>query len=419
MTPTSWTHEHQEALATKLAPFAIDGLGLAVSGGSDSLAMLYLIADWASEAGVTVKVATVDHGLRAEAKDEAKLVAEHCRTLGVPHSTLEWRGWDGTGNLQSMARKARISLLADWAKDVDVSRVALAHTMDDVAETFLMRLGRGAGAAGLAKMTESRDVSGVEFIRPLMAFRRSELRAYLQERDAAWVEDPSNQDDRFDRVRLRKMLPDLESAGVNVTSIAKSAENLRGVSEALDHYTRTAAEDAVTIEDCNLWLDLARLTQHPAEIQRRLISGAVEWMSPFEYAPRGKSVQRVLAQLKEQEQTVLRGCLFVRVGERVLVTREFAAVEGLSVAVGEVWDGRWLLRGIVADGAEVRALGSDGLQLCPDWRETGRKRAALLVSPSVWVSGELVSAPLVGKANAITAEPQKHWEDFLQTALSH
>ena len=153
-------------------------LGVAVSGGGDSMACLDLMLWHGAELGFPVEAVTVDHGLRTGAKDEIALVAAYCAARGVPHSVLEWR-WDGAGNLQAEARSARYRLIADWAMGRGVDQVALGHTRDDVAETFLMRLARASGVDGLAAMERRFERGGVVWLRPMLALGRSDLREYL------------------------------------------------------------------------------------------------------------------------------------------------------------------------------------------------------------------------------------------------
>src|SRR5690606_38404014 len=157
-------------------PSAPERIGVAVSGGSDSMAALHLLTAF----GLKVEAATVDHGLRPEAATEAETVARACAALSVPHETLRWTdGPAATGNLMEQARLARYRLLAGWALRRGLTQVAIAHTADDQAETFLMRLAREAGLDGLAGMRSTWEQDGVTFIRPLLVIGRADLRGYL------------------------------------------------------------------------------------------------------------------------------------------------------------------------------------------------------------------------------------------------
>ena len=165
-------------------------LGVAVSGGGDSMACLDLMLWHGREQGFPVEAVTVDHGLRAEARDEIALVAAYCAERGVPHHVLRW-DWDRAGNLQAEARIARYRLIGDWARGQGVDMVALGHTRDDVAETFLMRLARASGIDGLSAMERRFKREAVTWIRPIIGAGRSDWRMYLERHGIGWAEDPS------------------------------------------------------------------------------------------------------------------------------------------------------------------------------------------------------------------------------------
>ncbi len=184
---------------------------VAVSGGSDSVSLLVLAKEFRERSGVPFTAVTVDHGLRPEAKDEARLVARLCDELGVAHHLLTWRR-DGVGAVsQEAARRARHTLLAQWAERQGVRKIALGHTLDDRLETFLMRARQGSGWHGLAGlMPDSYSPAWPEgrvlmLLRPLLAFERENLREELRARGIGWIEDPSNEADRFERVRMRRL----------------------------------------------------------------------------------------------------------------------------------------------------------------------------------------------------------------------
>lgn len=368
-------------------------LGLAVSGGGDSMALLHL----AVAAGVRVSVATVDHCLRAEAAAEAASVARACAALGVPHVVLRWH-WDGVGNLQDRARRGRLALLSGWARELGLSAVALGHTRDDVAETFLMRLGRGAGVDGLSAMAARREVSGVTFLRPLLDVSRAELRDWLRARGVEWVEDPSNENDRFARVRARRDLAGLAKAGVSVEALVSIATQMAEVRDALDAQAREAVARVVRLEAGDVLFNAAAFTKLPLEIQRRLLLATVLWIGSVEYSPRGAAMIRLRDAVAAGRAATLTG---VRCGTAkgiVRFGREVRAVRDLEVPADAVWDGRWRISGGDHKGLTLRALAEEGLCLCPDWRRAGLPRASLLASPALWRGEELVAAPLAGLA---------------------
>lgn len=363
-------------------------LGLAVSGGGDSLAMLHL----AVRAGLRVQAVTVDHGLRAESAAEAAMVAQICAGLGVPHDTLRWQGWDHKGNLQDHARKARRRLIAEWAHGAGLGAVALAHTQDDLAETFLMRLARGAGVDGLSAMSPRWSEGGVLWLRPLLAASRQGLRDLLRAEGVAWVDDPSNDMDRFDRVKARKALAALAPLGLTPATLAGVARHLAEARAALEAATDTAAttllhQDGSAICIAEGWRDL------PDEISRRLLLQVIQTIAPAPYAPRGPAVMRLRCALMQRRPAALAGCRFLYAKTGLRAFREAKAVAAVQVPVGQVWDG-WQMIGPATEGMILRALGAEGLAQCADWRATLRPRAELLASPSVWLDDRLIAAPM-------------------------
>ncbi len=411
-----------ELIAAAFAPSPPQRLGVAVSGGGDSVALLHLLAEWAAESGTALRAVTVDHGLRPEAATEAEDVARTCAALAIGHDVLRWTGWDGRGNLPDQARRARYRLMADWARARDIGDVALGHTADDQAETFLMRLARGSGVDGLAAMLPARRSGGVLWHRPLLAARREALRLWLTARGIGWVDDPSNDDPAYDRVRVRMALAVLAPLGIGVEGMLATAERLRRASDALRHAARDLARAAVKGEGGGLVINRARLEVAPEELRDRLLAQALIWVSGADYRPRYQSLSLIRAGIAAGKRTTLMGCLILPRKAEVHVMREPAATEAAGeVAVGQVWDGRW--RVVAPSGAEekltIRALGEAGLQQCPDWRKGGLLRPTVLSSPAVWQGARLIAAPLAGKAEGWRAELIKSDDDFSNSLILH
>ncbi|WP_235398848.1 tRNA lysidine(34) synthetase TilS [Sphingomonas sp. SRS2] len=246
-----------------IARLSEDRLGLAVSGGPDSMALLHLAA--AAMPG-RVEAATVDHGLRAAAEAEADLVARACSVLGVPHRTLTI-DVPREASIQAAARRARYEALAAWCRDQGLPALATAHHADDQAETLLMRLGRGAGLSGLAGIRESRDLGGVRLIRPLLGWRRTELAAIVA--DVETVDDPSNVDSRYDRTRARALLASAREA-VDVRRMAASATYLAEADAAFEWIVEEAIRSRVErLDDGPVLADLEDL---PREVRRRILA---------------------------------------------------------------------------------------------------------------------------------------------------
>ncbi len=389
-------------------------LGVAVSGGSDSLALLHLLSDWGR---VALAAVTVDHGLRPESAGEAAHVAAVCDGLGIPHDVLTWEGWDGRGNLQDQARRTRYSMMADWARSEGLDAVALGHTADDQAETVLMRLAREAGVDGLSGMSPEIQRYGMRFCRPVLTARREALRDVLRARRVRWAEDPSNEDPAYERVRARRALAALDPLGISVEQIAGSARHLREARDALAQVAADFAREKVKSVAGDLIFDRTLLNRQPAEIRRRLLVGALKWVASAEYPPRREALADLDAAIGRGENATLHGCRIMVSDFTLRVTREAKAVENLTSATDAAWDVRWRLDGPHAPDLEIRALG-EAVKDCPDWRDTRLPRSTLLASPAVWRDNTLVAAPVAGLSNGWVAEVTDQ-SDFAASLISH
>lgn len=369
-------------------------VGVAVSGGGDSVALLHLLHRAAPHAGYALHAVTVDHGLRPESAAEAAQVAALCAGLGIPHDTLRWQGPEATGNLMDQARRARFCLIADWAKARGIGHVALGHTADDQAESFLMNLSRAAGLDGLSGMRLDWEAQGIRWHRPLWRQTREGLRDYLRRNGIGWIDDPSNDNDRFARVRARRALKALKPLGITVERILTSTRHLAEARSGLQSALAQAVEIHVTEQAGALSLSWRGPPPMGPELERRLVLQAIRWMNGADYPPRAEQVLRLIAALREGRDATLGGVRFRCRGDGIAIAREARAVMG-PVACGAIWDHRWRVEGPAEPGLTVAALGAEGLRRCAGWRDHG-PREALAVSPAVWRGADLVAAPLAG-----------------------
>lgn len=211
-------------------------LVLAVSGGPDSVALMWLAARWQRSLarGPLLTVVTIDHGLRREAAREAREVKRLAAELGLPHRTLRWRGAKPKTGLPAAAREARYRLLAQAARAAGASHVLTAHTRDDQAETLLMRLLRGSGLAGLSAMAQLSERDGIVLARPLLDVPKSQLIATLRRAKVGFADDPTNRDTAFTRPRLRALLPLLAAEGGDIRNLARLATRLARANAAVE-----------------------------------------------------------------------------------------------------------------------------------------------------------------------------------------
>lgn len=388
-------------------------IGIAVSGGGDSMALLHLFARWSQQTGHPIAAVTVDHGLRDGSDREAAGVADFCSKIGVQHETLLWQDWDGHGNLQAVARDARYRLMADWAQRNGVGGIALGHTKDDGAETFLMRLSRKAGVDGLAAMDTEFERGGVTYARPLWITLRQELRDYLTRNEVTWVEDPSNYDVDFERVRVRNALAELATLGLGADALQHSSIVMRQARDALEYYTAEEAKRLVVAEGADLVMP--RHPDVPGEIARRLRAKAIQWMGQMPYPPRLTSMQHLMEGLSLEGTHTLGGAIVTLKDGVLRFVREPNAVRATVCKTDEIWDARWAFEGPHAEDLQVRALG-EGIVDCPDWRDTGLSRTSLMASPAIWRGDVLVSAPIAGYSREWAA---RIVADFRSSLVTH
>ncbi|MGE0564255.1 MAG: tRNA lysidine(34) synthetase TilS [Pseudolabrys sp.] len=265
---------------------------LAVSGGPDSVALLYLAARWRDGLRSKPKLSavTVDHGLRKEARAEALAVARLARRLKVPHRVLRWSGAKPKSGIQEAARVARYRLIGDAALKSGASHIVTAHTSDDQAETVLMRMARGSGIGGLGAMLRDTPLGGCTLVRPLLDIPKARLIATAAKAGLPFADDPSNRDPRFTRARLRQIMPALAGEGLDARRLALLARRLRRADEALDA-TASRAFSMLAVagpEAGVVTFDAAQFFTMPAEIGLRMLRHAVDRLGAEGPAELGK-----------------------------------------------------------------------------------------------------------------------------------
>jgi tRNA(Ile)-lysidine synthase len=259
-----------------LAPLTCYGaVVLAVSGGPDSTALLAMAAEWAKRAASAPRLyaATVDHGLRKESAAEAADVAALSERLGVPHRILLWTGDKPATRIQERARAARYALLAAHARAVGAGAIVVAHHLDDQAETALFRLLRGSGVGGLRAMAPCVEFDGLALVRPLLGVAKRDLVATCEARGLAYARDPSNEDPRYARTRMRKLAQGLAAEGLDAPALARLARRAGQIEDALARQTQAAALRLGF--NRNASCDADALLAEPTEIIQRLIAAAI------------------------------------------------------------------------------------------------------------------------------------------------
>jgi len=396
-----------------IRPFGLsqdDALAVAVSGGSDSMALLVLAAQEARRSGRALHALTVDHGLRAGAQAEALQVGAWAKVLGVPHTILTHTGARPTSSIQAEARDIRYRLMREWCDGHGIAGLMVAHTQDDQAETLLLRLARGSGVDGLSGMAADVTRDGLRILRPLLTTSRHDLLAVLDRHQQDYVSDPSNEDAQHARVRMRALRPMLEAEGLTAQRLAETAARLATARDALTGWTN-AHILACTQFDAGGWarIERARFIDVPLEIGLRALSRMVMGVGGGVYPPRLHHIQSLLERLQQSEfaGATLGGVRFVARAGAVFAFREKRAVaKSVSLCNGGplVWDGRFEVSALNAgtrahDDASVGPLGPEGAKQIRG--ELGSRapavpQAALACVPAVYSGRTLVEVPTLG-----------------------
>ncbi|MBI2236345.1 MAG: tRNA lysidine(34) synthetase TilS [Magnetospirillum sp.] len=366
MTAPPLTAEEFSTLMARLGPFeARPVVAVAVSGGADSLALALLAGEWARHRGGEAVALTVDHGLRPESAAEARRVAGWLAEAGLPHHLLRWDGAKPARDLQAAARAARYRLLGDWCRDRGVLHLLLGHHRDDQAETLLLRLGRGSGVDGLAAMAAVQPTPWGRLLRPLLPLPRGRLETTLTARGQPWVEDPSNRNGAFARVRLRRLAGALAAEGMTAARLAATARRMGRARAALEQVTAAAAARAVEVHPGGFALVRPEVFREVAEdIGLRLLSRLLLAVGGGDYTPRLGRLERLYAQLAAglPGARTLAGCRVAPWRGRLVVSREAARVAppvALAPGTAVTWDGRFAVRVAASAPAGLR-LGALG-----------------------------------------------------------
>jgi tRNA(Ile)-lysidine synthase len=405
-------------------------IAVAVSGGSDSLGLGLLLAEWVRALEGRLHVLTVDHGLRAEAAAECARVAEIFAAIpGCSAHVLRWDDKKPERGLQAAARAARYALLTDWCRARGVLHLAVAHTADDQAETVKMRGTHGSGVAGLAGMAAARPELGVRLLRPLLGVSRQAIRGWLTKRGQSWIEDPSNDLAKFERVRIRQ--------GLDADEAARSLDLAAQLGPQRDEHERNAASllaEAGQVHDAGyVSLSLAALKEAEAKTLATALRQVFLAVSGRDYAPPVDGLASALVlegrdvlshkvgafgpPLKRGAALSLGGCLIQVLKGRLNVFREAAGI-GPAHPIRPGWKGIWDNRfGIMVfhhlspmEGWTIRPLGEQGVRQAVERFGARLKRHSMplparLALPALWRGEHLVCQPHLKLGEGLAAWP--------------
>ena len=357
-----------ESFCKSLDSIGSSSIGVAVSGGSDSMALFYLSLFWIQRTGNSMKVASVDHGLRKGSDAEIEFVKDRVGKNLISHFSLKPKIDIGNlqGNTQDNARKVRYKLLTEWAKKEGIECILLGHTLDDQEENLVLRFFRGSGVDGLASIEKKKYHNNIIWYRPLLEYRKDFLQNFLKKIGKDWIEDPSNIDDKFERVKIRKLLPKLKESGLIKKGFVRTANHMRRASKVL---TMVAIKEAKSmIEVTNLGetkIETAQYIKALEDTRLRILAGLISWYSGRFYRPRFTQLDN-LQKLIEENNNIrgvsLGGIIIKQSGGFISINRELSVIKSREAIKCKkiLWDNRWNIKfeEVSTQNFEVVPLGS-------------------------------------------------------------
>jgi tRNA(Ile)-lysidine synthase len=348
----------------------------------------------------------VDHRLREAAATEAEWVKRKALALGFQHQTLVWEGEKPRSDLQAGARRARYGLMTAYCRTATIPAIATAHTSDDQAETFIMRLARGSGLDGLSAMQDISRRNGIDILRPLLMVSRRRIEAFLLQRDQPWLEDPSNDDERYERVRIRRKLKAAQSLGLLPAKLALSARRLRRARDALDMVTAEFLRANVSLHQAGFaTLHLPELCEIHEDIALRALARMLAALGGGTAPLRLSRIEAYYQMMRTAPRSAtLGGCRLIVKGADLTIMREIGRMDmmcGSMIQPGEsrLWDGRFMVTyaGGETGAATLRALGVDGVHAAKSAKGhfSVVPRLAAMTLPALWIERKLCYAPFV------------------------
>jgi len=298
---------------------------VAVSGGPDSQALSYLAKIYSIKKLLNVKYFIVDHKLRKNSTLEANFVQKNLKKFSINLNILTWHGTKPKNNIQSTARKKRYNLLVNQAKKFKIKNILLGHHLDDLFENFFIRILRGSGLNGLVSLDQKTQYEKINLIRPLINFDKKDL-IYISNRIfGSYIEDPSNKDDKFKRVKIRNFLKKLEMEGLDRNKFFLTIKNLKFANETIKFYNKKNLEENTFFsKDKKVVLLKKEFFYQSQEVVFRSFSEIIKFIGKKYYPTRGKKIDKIIQLIKSNSsiKITLGGCIVKKVNETVIISKE-------------------------------------------------------------------------------------------------
>jgi len=298
---------------------------VAVSGGPDSLALAFLTKIYSIKKKLNSKFIIINHKLRKESSKEANDVKKILKKLNIKAKILTWNGKKPDTNIQSLARHKRYDLLMNMCKKLKIRNIILGHHQDDLFENFFIRILRGSGLKGLVSLDEKKKIENINILRPLLKFKKKDLIFVSKNVFNFYVNDPSNENEKFKRIRIRKLLFELEKEGLDKNKFLKTINNLKQSDEVINFYVSKNLENNSYFSKKNKKFFLnANFFDQPIEIVFRSFSDLIRIIGKNYYPPRGKKLEKTIYEIKRNLsfKATLGRCIIEKVNQTVIISKE-------------------------------------------------------------------------------------------------
>ena len=298
---------------------------VAVSGGPDSLALCFLSKIYSIKKNLKVKYLHVDHKLRKNSSKEAKFLKFLLKKITTKIEILNWVGKKPKSNIQSIARKKRYELLIKKTKKFRINYILLGHHNDDLIENFFIRILRGSGLNGISSFDKKTKEQNINLIRPLLKFSKIELEQISKKVFENYIEDPSNKNEKFKRIKIRNFIKNLELEGLDKNKFDLTIKNLRLANESIKYFVEKNLKDNSTILNMNNFVILnENFFCQPEEVVFRSFTKVIKIVGKKYYPARGKKVYKLTHQIRNKKifRTTLGNCIVKKVNNTVIVSKE-------------------------------------------------------------------------------------------------
>ncbi len=387
-------------------------IAVGVSGGADSLLLVLLLQQWVLKKNGKLTALIVNHNLRSGSMAEIKILKGWLRKYKINYKVFHWVGKKPKTRIQEIARSVRLKMLTDWCFQNGIIHLCLAHNLDDQAETFLIRLSRGSGVYGLSAMAPISVYKHVRLLRPFLFFGKERIILTLEKMKQDWIEDPSNKNTNFQRVRIRNIRSILGEEGIDNNKLSQTSKNLgRAKAAILDNVSSLAAESVSIYPEGYVILHRGKFLKAPEEIRLKLLSHILMCVSGKEFPPRLKNLEkldRVLCSSRKNFGSTLHSCQIESLKKsipdnKIIFFREMASIQDKKILLNGkscIWDNRFQVScdiKIKNTMIYCTKLGADGLKqvlkFFPDAGGSSIPYKVKLALPSVWAGRSLLSVP--------------------------